>query len=138
MDYASLKQIPKFDGERKHFAVWLTKATGVCALNGVSSTLKPGFKDMLSANEAIPLDKGKPDEFQLTVNKNANTADWPNSLAWKLIEKLCAKFKPSDSKDEAIATVTAFNLIVPSVERVDTMQGTVPSMTRSNANTVVN
>ncbi len=47
----------KFDGERKHFAVWLTKATAVCALNGVSPALKPGFKDMMPVNDAIPLDK---------------------------------------------------------------------------------
>jgi hypothetical protein len=24
------------------------------------------------------------------------TKDWPNGLAWKLIEKLCIKFKPGD------------------------------------------
>ncbi len=63
MDFPSLKQIPKFNGERKHLTVWLTKATAVCALNGVSPALKLGFKDMLPANEAIQLDKGKPDEF---------------------------------------------------------------------------
>jgi hypothetical protein len=108
MDPTSLKQIPKFDGERKHFAVCLTKVTAVCALNRVSPALKPGFKDMLPANDMIPLDKKKPDEFQFIVNKNANTADWPNGLAWKLTKKLCAKFKQSDSKDEVIATVTAF------------------------------
>ena len=58
MDSVSLKQIPKFSGERK--AVWLTKATAVCALNGVSPTLKARFKDMLPANDAILLDKTKP------------------------------------------------------------------------------
>jgi hypothetical protein len=47
----------KFSGERKHFVVWLTKATAVCAPNGVSPTLKPGFKDMLPENDAVPLDK---------------------------------------------------------------------------------
>ncbi len=116
-----LKQIPKFDGERKHFAVWLTKATAVCALNRVSPALKPGFKDMLPANNAIPLDKKKPNELQFIMYKNVNviamnlstvmlcdmdamimlidstkTEDWPDGLAWKLIEKLCEKFKPSD------------------------------------------
>jgi hypothetical protein len=121
MDSTSLKQIPNFDRERKHFAVWLTKATAVCALNGVSPALKPGFKDMMSANEAILLDEKKPDDIQFIMYKNANlvamnlltvmlcdtdvmimlidftkTADWPNGLAWKLIEKLCAKFKLSD------------------------------------------
>jgi hypothetical protein len=39
MDSVSLKQFPKFSGERKHF--------------GVSHTLKAGFKDMLPANDAI-------------------------------------------------------------------------------------
>jgi hypothetical protein len=58
MDSVSLKQFPKFSGERKHF--------------GVSHTLKAGFKDMLPANDAILLDKTKPDEFQFIVNKNAN------------------------------------------------------------------
>jgi hypothetical protein len=73
MDSTSLKQIPKFDRERKHFAVWLTKATAVCALNGVSPALKPGFKDTLPVNDAIPLDKkSKPNEFQFILNKNAN------------------------------------------------------------------
>jgi hypothetical protein len=63
-----------------------------------------------------------PDEFQFIVNKNANlvamnlltvmlcdtdamimlidstkTKDWPDGLAWKLIEKLCTKFKPGDT-----------------------------------------
>jgi len=57
MDSLSLKQIPKFSGERNHFAVWLMKGTAVCALNGDSPTLKPGFKDILPANDAIPLDK---------------------------------------------------------------------------------
>ncbi len=66
-----MKQIPKFSGERKHLPVWLTKATAVCALNGVSAALKPRFKDVLPAN-AIPLDKTKPDEFQIIMNKNAN------------------------------------------------------------------
>ncbi len=105
MDSVSLKQIPKFSGERK--AVWLTKATAVCALNGVSPTLKARFKDMLPANDAILLDKMKPDEFQFIVNKNVNlvvmnlltvmlcdtdamimlidstkTKDWPDGLAW--------------------------------------------------------
>ncbi len=60
MDSVSLNQIPKFSGERKHFAVWLTKMTAVCALNGVSPALKAGFKDMLPANDAILLDKTKP------------------------------------------------------------------------------
>ncbi len=72
MDSASLKQIPDFCGERKHFPVWLTKAAAVCALNGVSSALKPRFKDMLPANGTIPLDKMKPDEFQVILNKNAH------------------------------------------------------------------
>jgi hypothetical protein len=72
MDSVSLKQIPKFSRERKHFAVWITKATAVCALNGVSPALKTGFKDMLPANDAILLGKTKPDEFQFIVNKNAN------------------------------------------------------------------
>ena len=57
MDSTSFKPIPNFDGERKHFAVWLTKATAVCALNGVSPVLKPGFKDMMPVNDTIPLDK---------------------------------------------------------------------------------
>jgi hypothetical protein len=63
MNSASLKQIPKFSGEKKHFPVWLTKGRAVCALNGVSAALKPGFKDVLPANDAIPLDKTKSDEF---------------------------------------------------------------------------
>jgi hypothetical protein len=54
MDSTGLKHIPKFYREKKHFAVWLTKATAGCALNGVSPALKPGFKDMLPANDAIP------------------------------------------------------------------------------------
>ncbi len=121
MDSTSLKQILKFEGERKHFAVWLTKVTAVCALNGVSPTLKPGFKDMLPANDVIPLDKKKPNESQFIMYKNANVIvislltvmlcdtdamimlidstkkeDWPIGLAWKPIKKLCAKLKPSD------------------------------------------
>jgi hypothetical protein len=28
---------------------------------------------------------------------STKTADWPNGLAWKLIKKLCAKFKLSDT-----------------------------------------
>jgi hypothetical protein len=28
---------------------------------------------------------------------SAKTEDWPDGLAWKLIEKLCAKLKPSDT-----------------------------------------
>ncbi len=32
--------------------------------------LKAGCKDMLPANDAILLDKMKPDEFQFIVNKN--------------------------------------------------------------------
>ncbi len=84
--------------------------------------LKPGSKDVLLANNAIPLDKTKPDEFQIIMNKNANLVamnlltvmlcdtdamimlinptkmkDWPNGLAWKLIEKFCTKFKPGDT-----------------------------------------
>jgi signal recognition particle receptor subunit beta len=76
---------------------------------------------MLPANDAILLDKTKPDEFQFIVNKNANltamnlltvmlcdtdamimlidstqTKDRPDGLAWKLIEKLCTKFKLVD------------------------------------------
>ena len=73
MDSVSLKQIPKFSGERKHFTVWLMKATAVCALNGVSPALKAGFRDhLLPANDGILLDKTKPDEFQFIVNKNVN------------------------------------------------------------------
>ena len=122
MDSVRLKQIPKFSREKKYFPVWFTKATAVCALNGVSPTLKARFKDMLPANDAIPLDKTKPNEFQFIVNKNANliamnlltvmlcdtdamimlidstkTRDWLDGLVWKLIEKLCKKFKPDDT-----------------------------------------
>ncbi len=61
--FYNFKQIPKFSGERNHFVVWFSKAIAVCALNGVSPTLKPGFKDMLLANDAIPLDKKNPNEF---------------------------------------------------------------------------
>jgi hypothetical protein len=50
----------------------LTKATAVWALNGVSPALKPRFKDMLPVNDAIWLNKKKPDEFQFILNKNAN------------------------------------------------------------------
>ena len=39
------------------FAGWLTKATAVCALDNISPALKPGFKDMMPVNDAIPLDK---------------------------------------------------------------------------------
>ena len=28
---------------------------------------------------------------------STKTEDWPNVLVWKLIKKLCAKFKPSDT-----------------------------------------
>ncbi len=59
-----MKQIPKFSREIKHFPVWLTKATAVCALNGVSAALKPGFKDVLPENDAIPLDKRSPMSFR--------------------------------------------------------------------------
>ncbi len=118
----SLKQIQKISGERKHFAVWLTKTTAVCALNGVSPALKSGFKDMLPVNDVIPLDKRKPDELPFIMYKNVNvivmnlltvmlsdtdamimlidstkTEDWLVSLAWKLIKKLCAKIKLSDT-----------------------------------------
>jgi hypothetical protein len=107
MDSVSLKQIPKFSGERKHFPVWLMKATAVCALNGVSPTLKAECRYMLPANDTILLDKTKPDRFQFIVNKNANliamnlltvmlcdtdamvmlidstkTKDWLDGLAW--------------------------------------------------------
>ncbi len=77
---------------------------------------------MLPANNAILLDKTKPNEFQFIVNKNLNlvamnslltvmlcdtdvmimlidstkTKDWPDVLTWKLIEKLCTKFKLGD------------------------------------------
>ena len=52
---------------------WLTKASAVCALNRVSSTLKPGFENMLSANDTNPLDKTKSQiEFQVILNKNVN------------------------------------------------------------------
>ena len=105
MDSVSFKQIPKLSGERKHFTVWLTKAAAVCTLIRVSPTLKAGFKDMLPANDAILLDNTKPDEFQFIVNKNANLVAMnlltvmlcdtdPDGLAWKMIEKLCTKFKP--------------------------------------------
>ncbi len=56
----SLKQILKFSGERKHFTVWLMKATAACALKEVSHTLQPGFKDRMPVNDVIPLDKNKP------------------------------------------------------------------------------
>ncbi len=78
IDSTNLKQIPKFDGERKHFALWLTKVTAVCALDGVSPALKHRFKNMLPANDAIQLDKKKHNEFQFIANKNANIADWPD------------------------------------------------------------
>jgi hypothetical protein len=77
---------------------------------------------MLPANDAIPLNKKKSDELQFIMYKNVNvvvmnlltvmlsdvdamimlidstkTEDWPDGLAWKLIEKLRAKFKPSDT-----------------------------------------
>ncbi len=45
---------------------------GICALNGVSAMLKPGFKDVLPANDAIPLEKTKPNEFQVILNKIAD------------------------------------------------------------------
>jgi hypothetical protein len=74
VDSTILKQIPKFSRERKHFPVWLTKATAVCALNGVSAALKPGFKDVLPANDAIPLDKTEPDEFQIIILTRMQTS----------------------------------------------------------------
>jgi hypothetical protein len=68
----SLKQVLKFNKERKHFAVWLTKATAVCALNGFSPTLKLGFKDLLPANIMTSLDPKKPNELQYIMSKNVN------------------------------------------------------------------
>jgi hypothetical protein len=72
MDSLSLNQVPKFDRERKHSAVWLIKATAVWALNEVRPALKPGFKDMLPVNDTIPLDNKKPNEFQFILNKTTN------------------------------------------------------------------
>ena len=87
---------------------------------------------MLPANNAILLDKTKPNEFQFIVNKNVNlvamnslltvmlcdtdvmimlidstkTKDWLDVLTWKLIEKLCTKFKLGDMIASAEADET--------------------------------
>jgi hypothetical protein len=120
--FCEFKTNSEVQQRKKALPSLVDKATVVCALNGVSSALKSGFKDMLPANDAIPLDKTKPNDFQVILNKNANlvamnlltvmlcdtdamimlidstkTKDWPNGLVWKLIKKLCAKFKPGDT-----------------------------------------
>jgi hypothetical protein len=153
MDSTSLKQIPKFSGERKHFAVWLTKGTAVCALKGVSPELKPGCMDMLPANDAIPLDRKKPDELQFIMFKNASvvemnlltvmlcdtdatimiidstkTEDWPNGLVWKLIEKLFAKFKPSDTFASAEQLEKLMKLTLKKKQDVEYLKSKIASL----------
>ena len=86
MDSVSLKQIPKFSGERKHFPVWLTKATAVCALNGVSPALKAGFKDCPQRNKikcehCDRLGHTKATCWKLEVNKSKRPEWWTDMAA---------------------------------------------------------
>ena len=81
MDSASLKQIPIFSGERKHLPVWLTKAVAICALNGFSSVLKPGFENMLSANDTNPLDKIKSPSIKWSSFASIQNVIFPSTKA---------------------------------------------------------
>ncbi len=67
MDSTSLNRFQRLI-EKKNLCS-LADATAVCALNGVCPPLKPGFKDLLPANDATQLDQKKPNELHFILSK---------------------------------------------------------------------
>jgi len=70
--FREFKTDSKVQRRKKALPSLVDEVTAVCALNGDSYALKAVFKDMLPTNDAILLNKTKPDEFQFIVNMNTN------------------------------------------------------------------
>ena len=118
--YTSGLKVKKFKGQRQEFAMWWSQFCAFCTLKGILEALFKKFDSKLPTNESDVLDptdtvqkeqiKAKEMNAQamslLTMTmdaprlirkvESAKCANWPGGKAWKLVESLIKKYKPSD------------------------------------------
>jgi len=118
--YSSGLKVKKFKGQREEFAMWWNQFCAFCTLKGILEALFKKFDSKLPTNESDVLDptdtvqkeqiKAKEMNAQamslLTMTmdaprlirkvESAKCANWPGGKAWKLVESLIKKYKPSD------------------------------------------
>ena len=109
------KAVLTFCGAREKYGAWLPKFTAFLTIHGLLHVITAAFKGMLPASE----DAGSQTrEQQAAVKQNTmvvgylgiaidsaalirkiekmKTAEWPNNLAFEIIEMLNKKFRPND------------------------------------------
>jgi hypothetical protein len=59
---------------------------------------------------------------------STKTEDWPNDLAWKLIKKLCAKFKPSDTIASAEQLEKLMTLMLKKKQDLEYLESKIASL----------
>ena len=118
--YSSGLKVKKFKGQREEFAMWWNQFCAFCTLKGILEALFKKFDSKLPTNESDVLDptdtvqkeqiKAKEMNAQamslLTMTmdaprlirkvESAKCPNWPGGKAWKLVEGLIKKYKPSD------------------------------------------
>ena len=118
--YSSGLKVKKFTGKREEFAIWWSQFCAFCTLKGILEALFKKFDSKLPAKEddvLNPSDNTEKEQIRakemnaqamslLTMTmdaprlirkvESAKCADWPGGKAWKLVESLIKKYKPSD------------------------------------------
>ncbi len=59
------------------------------------------------------------------------TTDWPNGFAWKLIEKLCTKFKPGDTIASAEQLAMLMKLMLKKGQDPEYLESKIASLETS-------
>jgi hypothetical protein len=67
------------------------------------------------------------DEMIMLID-STKTADWPDVLAWKLIKKLCAKYKPSDRIASAEQLEKLMKLKLKKKQEPEYLKSKIPSL----------
>lgn len=113
-------KLPRFDGKKRHFALWFSMFEAACNVKGCAEALDLSFKAVLPASDSeildLSTDDGKAKKKAKTQNALAESylrlaldspkllkmieasksADWPCGLACDLVERLRKKYKPDD------------------------------------------
>lgn len=125
VEQSSLK-ISKFDGKRANYAMWESQFVAILGVKGCAAALQPNFKAKLPATGDISAlnlsDAGQKAQYEALVKNNlamsyltvamnspsllrivqaSKTSDFPDGLAYKVMDKLEKKYKPKDVMADA-------------------------------------
>ena len=133
-DKGNVIKLPRFDGKKRHFALWWSMFEAAFNVKGCAEALDLSFKAVLPASNSTVLDmttdKGKAwkkakmqnalaeSYLRLSLDSSrllemigaSKSADWPCGLACDLVERLRKKYKPDDVTALAEMTTKLSNL----------------------------